>query len=134
MKLEDLLTSKNKVTCLYNNMNLKACYERIKSSHFMMIPVLEKGSERYLYSLSSYDLLKKIMDENSIDKSLNSPVSSIEIERLIISSRIDSSLEEIATLVANQNYLPIVSPTGEFLGIITRKTLIFYLLNRLEEK
>lgn len=134
MDIKELLTSKNKVTCLYSNMNLKECYKRIKNSHYMMIPVLEQGSQRYLYSLSSYDLLKKIMDENSIEDSLNSPVSSIEIERLIISSRIDSSLDEIATLVANQNFLPIVSPTGEFLGIITRKTLIFYLLNQLEGK
>lgn len=129
MKAKELMTNKDKVTCLYNDMSLKECYEKLLKSHFTMIPVLEKDSERYLYSISSLDLLKAIMKTNSIEEALNMPINSIEIERLIICAPIDSEVKDLIDLIANQNYVPLVSPKGEFKGIITRKKLIFHLKN-----
>ena len=90
MKAKELMTSKDKVTCLYNDMDLQECYKKLSESHFTMIPVLERESGRYLYSLSTLDILKSIMESNSLEKALKSPLTSIETERLIICAPIES--------------------------------------------
>lgn len=129
MKAKELMTSKDKVTCLYNDMDLQECYKKLSESHFTMIPVLERESGRYLYSLSTLDILKSIMESNSLEKALKSPLTSIETERLIICAPIESEVADLVDLIANQNFVPIVNKKGEFEGIITRRKLIFHLKN-----
>lgn len=98
MKAKELMTSKDKVTCLYNDMDLQECYKKLSESHFTMIPVLERESGRYLYSLSTLDILKSIMESNSLEKALKSPLTSIETERLIICAPIESEVADLILL------------------------------------
>jgi CBS domain-containing protein len=50
------------------------------------------------------------------------------MKRLHIAVRSTAELDELAELIVNQNFIPVVDDNGIFLGIVTRKAVIYYLL------
>ena len=42
--------------------------------------------------------------------------------------------EELFDKITNQNFVPVVDDNNVFIGIITRKDVILYLANKLDEK
>jgi predicted transcriptional regulator len=131
---KQLVTPKSRVTTLFSDMTIRQAIERMNKSRFQMVPVLEKDSGRYLYSLAASDILKHIVTAGSYEKSLDNPISRIPIDRLIIPATNDISMEMLVDLLANQNYVPIVDNGGIFGGIITRKNDLYHLIKTEEEE
>ena len=127
MKAKELIINKSKVVTLYSDMTIKEALDTVLKSNLSCIPVLERDSKRYLYSISAYGLLRKI---SSGDKSVyDEPVSKVGVERLLVPCRIDTDARALVDLVVNQNFVPIVDEKGIFQGIVTRKAVINYLVD-----
>ena len=127
MKAIDLITAKSKVDFVYSDNTLDEVLTRFSKKRYSMVPVLERGSGRYIYSISSFDVLMHLLKNKDIEAAKKEPLSSVSIDRLIVACTKDGDIEEVVDLARNQNYVPIVDSKGQFLGIVTRASLLDYL-------
>lgn len=128
MDAKNLLTPKTKVEYLYNDITVGEAIAKMKKRRYALIPVLERNSNRYLYSISSSDLLYKIMQIGDVKKAEALPLSEVEINRLVIPAPQVKDIESLGDLLSSQNFVPIVDEKGIFLGLVTRRSVFNYLL------
>ncbi|MCR5491346.1 MAG: CBS domain-containing protein [Bacilli bacterium] len=114
-------------------MTIEESIQKMNKGRFQMVPVLEKESGRYLYSLSASDMLNHIINVGSYEKALHDPIASIPVDRLIVPCTNDIGINGLIDLLANQNYVPLVDGGGIFQGIITRKKVLYRLMTAEEE-
>lgn len=128
MKAKDLLISKSKVVTIYSDITIGEALKILLKSNLSSIPVLERDSNRYLYSISAYGLLKAVSAKNG-DEAYQDPISKVDVERLIVPCQTDTEVRHLVYLVVNQNFVPVVDAKGIFQGIVTRKNVINYLID-----
>ena len=133
MLAKDLLTKKGQVEFIFNDILVGEAIEKMEQKRYAMIPVLERGSKRYLYSLSEGDLLRFVLGSPSMKKAMKSPLSNVTIERLTVPVREDSEISALIDLAANQTFIPLVDNNGVFKGIVTRRAIINAIRPQLEE-
>ena len=133
MFAKDLATKKSRVEYLYNDVLVGEALEKIEKKRYMMIPVLERGSNRYLYSLSEGDLLRYICQVGSLRRANKKPLSSVTIERLVVPVKEEADLSVVLDLAPNQNFIPLIDEKGVFKGIVTRKSILYHLIPTSEE-
>lgn len=128
MDAKNLLTPKTKVEYLYNDITVGEAIAKMRRRRYALIPVLERNSNRYLYSISSSDLLYKITEIGDVKKAESLPLSEVEINRLVIPAPQVQDIESLGDLLSSQNFVPIVDEKGIFLGLVTRRSVFNYLL------
>ena len=128
MKAKDLATPAKRVEFLYSDCTIGQAIAKMDHCHYSMIPVLEKNSNRYLYSVSAGDILHRVVDGKDCQKSMDAPLSTVRIERLTLSCSEDVDVTELFDLAVNQNYIPLVDNNGAFRGILTRRAILNYLI------
>lgn len=133
MKAFDLIIPKNKVEFLYSDITVGDALRKIGKKKFAMVPVLERRSERYLYSLSSSDILFELLKKGDIQACKDEMLSEVTIDRLIVPCQKDTDLASIADLAISQNFVPIVDNNGAFLGIVTRRAILDYFISNSPE-
>ena len=131
MKAKDLATAKAKIVRLYNDMTIEEALKVILKSNLTSVPVLERVSNRYVYSLSSNALLKKIVQAKGNESVYSETISSVPLERFIVPCDSETEVENLMDLVVNQNFVPLVDNAGVFQGIVTRKAVINYMIDKL---
>ena len=133
MFAKDLATKKARVEYLYSDILVGEALQKIEKKRYMMIPVLERGSNRYLYSLSEGDLLRYIMQVGSLRRASKKPLSSVTLERLIVPVKEEDDVSALLDLAPNQNFIPLIDEKGVFKGIVTRKSILYHVLPTSEE-
>ena len=128
MKAKDLATSAKRVQFLYSDFTIAESIKKMEKCHYTMIPVIERNSARYLYSVSSGDLLHHLVLNGDIKTVLDDPLSTVRIDRLTLSCNEDIEVTELFDLAVNQNYIPLVDANGTFRGILTRRAILTYLM------
>ena len=134
MKAFDLIIPKNKVEFIYSDITIGDALRKLGKKKFAMVPVLERQSERYLYSLSAGDILFEIIKTDDVASAKQQLLTSVTIDRLIVPSLKDTDVMELSDLAIAQNYIPIVDNKGTFLGIVTRRSILDYFINEWYEK
>ena len=124
MQAIELATPRNRVETLFSDMTIGEAIKVIEKKKFQMIPVIERDSRRYLYSVSAGDILRKVLKEKDLNKVLADPISSLSIERLIVACSKETEISELIYLVVNQNFVPLVDSAGVLQGIVTRRAII----------
>ena len=133
MKAFDLIIPKNKVEYLYSDITVGDALRKIGKKKFAMVPVIERVSERYLYSLSAGDILYEILKKDDIKACKNEMLAEVTIDRLIVPCHKDTELADLADLAIAQNFVPIVDGNGTFLGIVTRRSILDYFISNSPE-
>ena len=132
MKAKDIMTVARKVEFVYHDITIGEAIDKMARNRYTMIPVLERNSMRYLYSLSSSDILRKVMADNNPAVTREALLSSISVQRFIVPCAQSTDINDLTDLVINQNYVPLVDEKGVFQGIVTRRAIINYLLSSME--
>ena len=130
MQAIELATPRNRVETLFSDMTIGEAIKVIEKKKFQMIPVIERDSKRYLYSVSAGDILRKVLKEKDLSKVLADPISSLSIERLIVACSKETEISELIYLVVNQNFVPLVDSAGVLQGIVTRRAIIDHLASQ----
>lgn len=129
MNAGNFLLDKSKCCYLYSDYSIGQALEKMEKARYQTVPVIERNSGRYLYSISEGDILYKIKKTSlPFDQIAQLPISSVEMQRLHIAVRSTADIDELAELIVNQNFIPVVDDNGLFSGIVTRKAVIYYLL------
>ncbi|MCR5348126.1 MAG: CBS domain-containing protein [Bacilli bacterium] len=128
MKAKDLATPAKRVELLYSDFTIGEAVKKMDKCHYSMIPVIERNSARYLYSVSSGDILHRIVTGGDMKATLAAPLSTVRIERLVPSCNEDAEVTDLFELAVNQNYIPLVDGNGAFRGILTRRAILNFLM------
>ena len=136
MNVAFFLRPKFNVTYIYENDSIRAGLEKMKYHGYTAIPVINDKNE-YVGTVSEGDFLWYLVDEQkeNLQKVDLKSVEDKKIKDILKkdrdpSIRITVSVEELLTRAMKQNFVPVVDDSGIFIGIVTRKSIIEYFINK----
>ena len=92
---------------------LRQAMERMEHSGYAALPVIDK-SGKYCGVVTEGDLLWTIKRLCVMD--------------LRQTERVDTRVEDLISVAADQNFVPVVDDKGDFIGIVTRSRILKYCL------
>ena len=136
MNVAFFLRPKFQVTYIYENDSIRAGLEKMKYHGYTSIPVINEKNE-YVGTVSEGDFLWYLVDENE-DELRKTNLKSVEDTKIKDILRVDKnpsiritvSVEELLTRAMRQNFVPVVDDYDVFIGIVTRKSIIEYFVNK----
>lgn len=140
MNIAYFLIPKANVAFLYDDCTFRQGLEKMRHHGYTAIPVISREG-KYIGAVSEGDFLWRILDDNSADP--NREISMKDMERLRIWDilkpggcppvRITFSVDSLVQSAMNQNFVPVVDDLGNFIGLVTRKSILHYLTGRKED-
>ena len=136
MNVAFFLRPKFQVTYIYENDSIRAGLEKMKYHGYTSIPVINEKNE-YVGTVSEGDFLWYLVDENE-DELRKTNLKSVEDTKIKDILRVDKnpsiritvSVEELLTRAMRQNFVPVVDDYDVFIGIVTRKSIIEYFVDK----
>lgn len=130
MNIAFLLKPKSQVAYLVEGSSFRQGMEKLRRYGYTAIPVISKDG-RYLGCISEGDFLWNIMSLGSLE------THDMERARIddIISDRtppvrVTANTEELFSRALEQNFVPVVDDRGIFVGIITRRDILSYCIEK----
>lgn len=129
-----LLTPKGQVIYLDHDVTIRQALEKMRVHRYTAIPVVNHETGEYVGSVAEGDFLYNLIKKESVSiKELEDKQITEIIRPLFIPAmKVDTSMKELVDLIMIQNYVPIVDDRNILMGIITRKSAIKYLVNKLD--
>lgn len=119
------LTPKKEVQYLYEDFTIRQALEKMEFHRYGTIPVIERKTGRYLYSLSEGDFLWYLKKGGfTLHDLQQKPLSEVSPSRNIVPASVNEEMETLYSLAIQQNFVPILDDIGVFIGIVTRKRIM----------
>jgi len=131
----EFLTSKDSTFFIEADCTLRQALEKFCFHKFTVVPILKENGE-YVGSVSEGDLLRHIKGVGKFDLDDAQDVDLMQIERYrsYQSINVTSSMEQVASLLLTQNFVPVVDDRGMFIGIIKRRAVMQYFMENFSVK
>ena len=134
MNLLFFLTPKRELAFVYEDFTIGQALQVMERFRYSSIPVLRRSGE-YVGTLTEGDLLWGMRDQFSQDPKAaeKSPLSHIprHTHNHAVSAAMDFS--EVMARALEQNFVPVCDDRGMFIGIVTRKRILTYLYQHIED-
>ncbi len=134
MNVAFFLVPKSRVAYLREGSSFRQGMEKLHRYGYTAIPVISKNG-KYLGSINEGDFLWNIMTIGSLD------AHDLEQARIddIISDRtppvrVTASIEDLQERLLDQNFVPVVDDRDMFMGIVTRRAVMAYLMDKGDEE
>ncbi len=128
MNVAFFLVPKSRVAYLSEGSSFRQGMEKLRRHGYTAIPVISREG-KYLGSINEGDFLWNIMSMGSIEP------RDLEQARIddIISDRtppvrVTATIDELQERLLDQNFVPVVDDRDMFMGIVTRRTILAYLM------
>ncbi|SEO88309.1 CBS domain-containing protein [Paenibacillus sp. OV219] len=127
MEIRSFLLPKEEVSFLTTAATMKTAVDKLDACHYTAIPLIDEDG-KYVGTLSEGDLLWKLKRTPGLDFDNMHEVSIIDVKKRIYNEcvAVDAHMEDMLTLAADQNFVPVVDDDRLFLGIIRRRDIIEY--------
>ena len=121
------LTPKAMCAYLYDDFTLRQALEKMESSGYSALPILNKRGE-YRGTLTEGDLLWSIKNMCYMDMRQAEARRIMEISRRKdnIPVRVNTGMQDLVQRASTQNFVPVVDDKDTFIGIVTRRAIIKY--------
>ena len=123
-----------KAMCVYLNddFTLRQALEKMEVAGYSALPILNKRGE-YRGTLTQGDVLWAMKNLCYMDMRQAESRRIMEISRRKdnLPVRVTTSMHELVERAANQNFVPVVDDKGAFIGLVTRRAIINYCIDRL---
>ena len=128
-----LLTPKATLVYLTDDMTIRQALEKMRVHRFTAIPIINAKSGEYVGSIAEGDLLYNLVDkENFSIKNLeNKKVKTLIRKSFMPAMKVDMSMDELIRFITIQNYVPIVDDRNILMGIVTRSSVMKYLVAKI---
>ncbi len=128
------LTPKEKVAYIFSDSTIRQALEKMQIYRYSAIPVLNRNGD-YVGTLSEGDLLWFIKDHDiDFEKTEQLCIAEVPRNKNNVSVMIQTNMEDIIDISTRQNFVPVVDDFGAFIGIITRKDIFNYMVNKMNVK
>ena len=134
MNIFFLLTPKAACAHLRAEDTVRQALERMESTGYAALPILTKDG-RYRGTLTEGDLLWAIKNMSLSDIHAMERVGIMEIahRRDNTPVPVDTKVEDLLSKAVEQNFVPVVDDRNTFIGIITRKAIMQYWMDRYKQ-
>lgn len=132
MNILFFLTPKSQVAYLQEDWTVRQGLEKLRAHRYSAIPVINREGV-YCGTITDSDFLWKIMDSGkaNICELEDDPLKELIRPKFNPAVRVTASMDQLLAQIMQQNFVPVVDDRNVFIGIITRKDVIHYLLDRL---
>lgn len=127
MNLFNLMSMKSQTTYVKASVSIPTALEIMRNSGFSAIAVLDDDG-RYIGIATEADFLYSMVDGKDVDAD-GHPLRVEAIADTVKPATIDSDIIDVVNRAINENFVPIVDGRDMFIGLVTRKKVINYLLN-----
>ena len=126
------LTPKAMCSYLYDDYTLRQALEKMESSGFAALPILNRRGE-YRGTLTEGDLLwgLKNMCYMDIRQAESRRIMEITRRKEYLPVRVTTSMHDLVERASTQNFVPVVDDKDAFIGIVPRSAIIKYCLKHL---
>ncbi|MCH3963595.1 MAG: CBS domain-containing protein [Clostridium sp.] len=130
-----LLTAKASVAFLNDRCTLRQGLEKMRCHGYTALPVIAEDGT-YVGTVSEGDFLWHMMDSNmySMKSQEEYLISDILRKGWNPAVKIDATMDELLLRIMDQNFVPVIDDREKFIGIITRKDVIKYYYEFVENK
>lgn len=132
MNILFFLKPKSETVYIYSDESLRQVLEKMEYHRFSAVPVINRETGEYIGTITEGDLLIEI--KNRFDLSLKDAedIKIIDIPRNRDNKPVDvdEDMEDLFQNAMNQNFVPVIDDKHHYIGIVTRKDIIQYLLKR----
>lgn len=127
------LLPKAEVEYVYDDYTVRQALEKMEYHHYSTIPVITRQG-KYAGSISEGDLLWEIKRHDlNLEKCEKHPIANLISYRKIAPISANKDMKDLVEIIINQNFVPVVDDLENFIGIITRRSVINYLTNELNK-
>lgn len=134
MNILFFLKPKSEVAFIYDYCTLRQVLETMEYHKYASIPMLNREGE-YVGTITEGDLLWGIKSYQNMDLKRAENIFIQDFPRKADYEAVsaDADMEDLLRKAMNQNFVPVVDDQKKFIGIITRKTIIEYCYERMQE-
>ncbi|MFF2908270.1 CBS domain-containing protein [Paenibacillus sp. NPDC057934] len=127
MEISSFLLPKDQVAYITTSMSMLEAMEQLEQHHYTAIPIID-AEGKYVGTLSEGDLLWKLKRTPGLtfETMREVPISDIQKHVRNESVFVRAQMEDMLTLAADQNFVPVTDEADLFIGIIRRKDIIEY--------
>lgn len=120
------LTPKANCEVLYDDESIREALERMELAGFTSLPIVSKYDGTYRGTLTEGDLLWAMKNLCSFDLKLAQAHSIMEIahRRDNLPVTVSTDMASLLNKAMEQNFVPVVDDRNNFIGIITRKSIL----------
>ena len=130
MNLAFFLKPKSMVTYLYDDYSLRKGITKLLESGFSALTVLTREG-KYAGVVSEGDFLRYLADRaHSMEELHETKLSAILHTDRAQAVPITTSMEDLLSMAAEQNFVPVTDDFGSFIGIIRRSDIIRYFASK----
>lgn len=126
------LTPKAMCQFVNSDSTVRQALEKMESSGYTALPILNKRGE-YRGTLSEGDVLWAMKNLCNMDLKQAESHRIMEISRRKdnIPVRVTTSMRDLVEQAVTQNFVPVVDDKDTFIGLVTRKAIVSYCMDRL---
>ena len=126
-----LLTPKSITFYLNEGSTVRQALEIFDAHKFSIVPIIDSEG-KYKGTISQGDILRVIKEQPNFNAKLaeNILIENIDHYRPYRAVKIDAMIAEVFALSQEQNFVPVVDDQNTYIGIIKRKDIISYLLDK----
>lgn len=132
MNILFFLTPKSTVVYLYDSDTVRQALEKMENHRYSAVPLISRDTGEYIGTVTVGDLLWEIKNRYDLNLKEAEDISIGEVPRdrdnLPVSA--EANMEDLLNKVMNQNFVPVTDGMNRFIGIITRREVISYLLDK----
>ena len=120
------LTPKSEVDFIYDDASLFKAMQIFDKHNYYVLPMINKKG-RYIGTITTSDILGCIKEnfDLSVKESADFPIRNVKrIREYRAVNGGTTTMEEIVVVAMDQNFIPVVDDDSNFIGIITRKSIM----------
>ena len=131
MNILFFLTPKAMCSYIDSGDTIRQAMERMENSGYTALPVLDADGA-YCGVLTEGDLLWafKRLCVMDLRQTEDHSISEITTRREVHPVRVDTRIEDLVLVAADQNFVPVIDDKNAFIGIVTRSRILKYCLDR----
>ena len=126
------LTPKAMCAFLYDDYTVRQAFEKMETAGYAALPILNRRGE-YRGTLTEGDVLwaMKNMCYMDIRQAEAHRIMEISRRRDNVPVRVTTSMHDLVERATSQNFVPVVDDKDAFIGLVTRKAIINYCMEKL---
>ncbi|MGI6768535.1 MAG: CBS domain-containing protein [Bacilli bacterium] len=134
MNILFIMIPKEKVAFIYDNYTIRQTLEKMEFHRYSSIPIIDKDG-KYVGTMSEGDLLWYIKNHQELDfkKAEEIPITEVPRKHDNYGIYIDTKIDDLIIASTQQNFIPVLDDRDTFIGIVTRKDIIQYLLKKIDQ-
>lgn len=135
MNILFLLKPKQEVAHLVIDCTVRQALEKMRSSGYTAIPIINRQGE-YVATVTEGDFLWLVLScgDGALKTMEHTSLEAVDLRTVNKAVSINAKLEDLLLMTMNQNFVPVVDDRNIFIGIITRRDVLQYFYNKLENE